>query len=114
MPGLEIPGVRNGSVGLLGPASGIALAAVDRLAVGRIERHLRLLSAAVAGHVVERALAALSRGHLALVAARLAALGLIRESLARVELLVVGREQEGRPAVDASEVLVRVLLHHGS
>src|SRR5215470_15116746 len=113
MPGLENL-ERNGSlVGLLRAARRVALAAVDRLAVGRVERNLRLLSAAVAGHVVEGPLAALSRGHLALVAAGLAPLGLVGEPLAGVELLVVGREEEGAATIDAREVLVRVLLHHG-
>src|SRR5262249_1268758 len=101
-------------VGLLRPASRVALAAVDRLAVGRVERHLCLLATGVARHVVERPLATLTRGRLALVAAGLAALGLVGEALARVELLVVGRKQERAATVDASEVLVRVLLHHGT
>src|SRR5262249_24927977 len=68
---------------------------------------------AVAGHVVEGALAAFARGGLALVAARLATLGLVGEALASVELLIIRREKERTSAVDASEVLVRVLLHHG-
>src|SRR5262249_4303953 len=69
---------------------------------------------AVAGHVVESPLASLSRGSLPLVAAGLATLGLVGEPLAGVELLIVGGEQEGAAAVDASQILVRVLLHHGS
>src|SRR6266498_1376462 len=102
------------SVGLLRAARRVALAAVDRLAVGRVERDLRLLAAAVAGHIVERPFASLSRGGLALVATGLATLGLVGESLAGVELLVVGRKKERAATVHAGEVLVRILLHHGS
>src|SRR5215467_8880709 len=104
----------NGSVRLLRAACRVALAAVDGLAVGRVEGNLRLLSAAVAGHVVERALPSLARGGLPLVAAGLAALGLVGEAFARVELLIIGGEKERAAAIDASEVLIRVLLHHGS
>src|SRR5262249_40009493 len=92
----------------------VALAAVNRLAVGRVKRNLSLLSASVAGHVVESALAPLAGGCLALVPTRLAALGFVGETLARVELLIVGRKKERASTVDASEVLVRVLLHHGT
>src|SRR5262245_66444913 len=109
MPGLLVDS--EDLVGLLGPPRRVALAAVDRLAVGRIERNLGLLAAAVAGHVVEGALAALSRRSLALVAARLATFGLVGETLASVELLIIGRKKERRAAVDASEILIRVLLH---
>src|SRR5258708_27978579 len=92
----------------------VALAAVNRLAVGRIERDLGLLAAAVAGHVVERPLASLSRGSLALVAAGLATLGLVGESLAGVELLIVGGKKERAATVHTGEILVRILLHHES
>src|SRR5436309_5508246 len=112
------PGLREArnraSVSLLGAACRIALAAVHRLPVGLIERNLRLLAAAVAGDVVESPLAPLSRGRLALVAAGLATLGLVGEPLARVELLIVGRKQKRATTVHAGEILVRVLLHHGS
>ena len=68
-PGLERLR-KAGLVGLLRAACRVALAAVDRLAVGRVERNLGLLAAAVAGHVVEGALAPFARSRLALVAAR--------------------------------------------
>src|ERR1700687_2911713 len=110
--GFEMP--KKTSVSLLRPPRRVALAAVNGLAVGRIERDLGLLLAAVAGHVVERPLASLSRGSLALVAARLATLGLVGESLAGVELLIIGREKERAPAINAGQILVRILLHHGS
>src|SRR5262245_6033784 len=112
MPGLP-SFARRDSVSLLRPPRGVALPAVDRLAVGRIERDLGLLAAAVAGHVVEGALAALAGGSLPLVAARLATLGLVGETLASVKLLIIGGEQKGSAAVDTSQILIRVLLHHG-
>ena len=100
------------SVSLLRPARGIALAAVDGLAVRRVEGNLRLLPAAVAGDVVERALPTFAGSRLPLVAANLAALGLVGETLARIELLIVRRKQKRVSAINAGEILVGVLLHH--
>src|SRR5215831_2156620 len=112
-PGLEHPS-NEVSVSLLGTPRRVALAAVDRLPIGGIERHLSLFPAAVAGDDVEGPLAAFARRGLALVAAGLAALGLVGETLARVELLIICREQESAATVDASQILVRALLHHES
>src|SRR5438477_7599832 len=99
--GFEVPWTT--SVSLLRPPRRVALAAVNRLAVGRIERDLGLLAAAVAGHVVERPLASLSRGSLALVAARLATLGFVGESLAGVELLIVCGKKERAATIHTGE-----------
>src|SRR5450830_1084434 len=91
------------------PSLAVAVAAIDGLAVRGVERHLRRLAACVARHVVELARASVAEtAHLALVAAVLAALGLVREALLRVKLLLVGREREGGAAVDTGDGLVRV------
>src|SRR5262249_2468108 len=85
------------------PPLAIAIAAVDRLAVRGIERPLRGLSARIARDVVQRpgAAAVAEAAALALVAADLAALGLVGEPLLGVELLFVRRENEGGATVDA-------------
>jgi len=106
----------TGSVGLgLGLAARlVAVAAVDRLAVGRIEGDLGLLPARIARDRVKRALAGVASGGFPLVAANLAALRLIGETLAGVELLIVGREKERRATIHAGEVFVRKLIHGNS
>src|SRR5258706_15408845 len=92
-----------------GATVAIAVATVDRLAVRRVERHLGGLAARVARDVVERPGAAVAEAAaLALVAANLAALGLVREPLLSVELLLVRREDEGGAAADTADGLVRV------
>src|ERR1700690_2034681 len=91
------------------PSLAVAVATIDGLAVGGVERHLRRLAARVARHVVELARAAVAEAAgLALVAAVLAALGLVREALLRVELLLVCRKRERGAAVDTGDGLVRV------
>ena len=99
-------------VGLLRAPCRVALAAVNGLSVRGVEGNLRLLAAAVASHVVERPLPSFTRGGLALVAAHLAPLRLVGESLAGVELLIVCRKQKRATAINAGQILVRVLLHH--
>src|SRR5450759_98432 len=92
-----------------GAAVAVAVAAVDRLAVRRVERNLGRLAARVAGDAIELAGAAVSvTTALALVAAHLAALRFVGEPLLGVELLLVRREGEGAGAVDAIDGLVRV------
>ena len=88
-------------------ASCVALAAVYRLAIGRIEGNLALLTAISANSV--KHLSATTSRVLSDVAACLASLGLVLEALLCIELLLTGSEHEVVAAILAFQ---RFVLKH--
>ena len=86
--------------------SGIALAAVNRSVVGRLERNFRFLAALSASRGEELFLGL--SGVLSGIAARLAALRLVLETALSVEFLLTGGENEFLSAIFAFQCLVFV------
>ena len=93
--------------GLLASSDSKALAAVNSLALGRIERHLALL-AAISADCIEH-LSCTLHAVLASIAAGLASLGLVLEALLCIELLLTGSEHEVVAAILAFQ---RFVLKH--
>ena len=89
-------------------ASCVALAAVYRLAIGRIEGNLALLTAISANSV--KHLSATTSSVLSDVAACLASLGLVLEALLCIELLLACGEDE---VISAFLALQSLVLVHG-